>query len=415
MAGEKTSPAPGVCRQIIVLTHTQVLKDNRILRVITSMLSLEQTGVIAMGRSLTASEIPVSSRKSSNLSVVNLGSSAMLTSAKSWCGNKNARLRSNSSFLYFALVLLKALELFYLNVALIVVGLKETHRNQTSIVYCNDEFCLPASFVLAKATGSKLIYDAHELEHDKGGQSALIRKLTLRWENFFWPSVDYFITVSESIRLHYLETLGPKPSDVVLNSPSISYRALESSSLGIRDFLGLGNEDLILVYVGFFSEGRGIKPLLDCAQELPDNYHLVFLGAGNLWSEIVECTKKFTNVHVISPVPHEELVDFIRSADIGLCLLEPVSLSDRFALPNKLFEYAFAGLPILHSDLPEISRVAQRYELGERCEVSTKSVFEGIIRLKDATTSLVSLEPLSHEHQQRVMVRILSSLLDSCD
>lgn len=415
MAGEEASPVLGVSRQIIVLTHTEVLKDNRILRAIDSMLSLEDTGVIAIGKSLAASKIPKSSREFRNLSVVNLGPSTMLSSAQIWLRNKNSNPRRASLFHHFALVVLNAVELFYFNVALIFVGLRETHRNKTSIVYCNDEFCLPASFFLAKSTGSRLIYDAHELEHDKNGQSALTRKVTFQWEKFFWPSIDYFITVSESIRLHYLETLGPKPSDVVLNSPSISYRAVESSSLGIRKSLGLGGEDLILVYVGFFSEGRGIRFLLDCVQELPDNYHLVFLGEGSLWGDIVESTKNFTNVHVISAVPHDELVDFISSADIGLCLLEPVSLSDRFALPNKFFEYAFARLPILYSDFPEMSRVAQRYELGEKCELSTKSFFEGITRLKGATTPLVPLEPLSHEHQQKVMVTVLSSLLNSCD
>lgn len=415
MAGGKATSASGVSQQIIVLTHTEVLKDNRILKAIESMLSLEGTGVIAMGKSLTASKIPNSSREFRALSVVNLGSPAMLSSAKTWLWKKNAGLRRASSFPAVALVVLKAIDLFYFNLALVFVGLRETHRNKTSIVYCNDEFCLPASFVLAKSRGSKLIYDAHELEHDKNGQSALIRNVTLQWEKFFWPSVDYFITVSESIRLHYLETLGPKPSNVVLNSPSISYRAEESSNLGLRNSLGLGGEGLILIYVGFFSEGRGIKFLLDCVNELPDNHHLVFLGEGDLSSEIVKCTEKFTNVHVVSPVPHDEVVDFISSADIGLCLLEPVSLSDRFALPNKFFEYAFARLPILYSNFPEMSRVAQRYELGDKCELSTKSFFEGITRLKGATTPLVPLEPLSHEHQQKVMVTVLSSLLNSCD
>ena len=57
-------------------------------------------------------------------------------------------------------------------------------------------------------------------------------------------------------------------------------------------------------------------------------------------------------------------MEIVRSADYGLCFIEDVSLSDFYCLPNKLFEYAFAGVYVLASDFPEISDVVKRYRLG---------------------------------------------------
>jgi glycosyltransferase involved in cell wall biosynthesis len=38
------------------------------------------------------------------------------------------------------------------------------------------------------------------------------------------------------------------------------------------------------------------------------------------------------------------------------------------SLPNKLFEYAMAGIPIVGSDSPEIGRVIDEEHIGEVCD-----------------------------------------------
>lgn len=410
MLKRHSSPVIGEGLEFVVLTHTEVSKDNRILKVIDVMLSFSGTRVVAVGRSLPNSKIPVSRQSPENLVVANLPASSRLWRTAVRLGRKDAGTRGRRFRRIFASVLL-ILDLIRMNFSAVAVVLKRARWNRTAVIYCNDEICLLAAVLLAKVTRAKIIYDAHELEHDKNGQSAFERRATFWWEKLFWPSIAYFITVSEAIRLHYLKQLGPKPSDVVLNSPAISSWPQKSSTDGVRNVLGLGSEDLILIYVGFFSEGRGIRTILGCAEQLPKDCHLVFLGEGDLKPEIDSHSEKFENVHVIGPIQPGSVVNFISSADIGLCLIEPVSLSDTFALPNKFFEYAFAGLPILYSDLPEMSRVAQTYNLGENCEMSVRSIFEGMSRLETAEKPLVSLAPLSQSHQQQVLRRILESFL----
>jgi len=72
----------------------------------------------------------------------------------------------------------------------------------------------------------------------------------------------------------------------------------------------------------------------------------------------------------------------VREADCGLCLIEDVSLSDRLCLPNKLFEYAFAGIPVLASRLHEIARVVNEYRLGACCDNDADSIEAAVLKIE---------------------------------
>lgn len=396
--------------QVIVLTNTDVRKDPRILKEIRAMLSLEGVQVFAVGVEIPESAIPSMDHEISNLRIQNVDAQHFHRCFRRFY--RPPRRKTVSKISIAIELIAKILTGLALNFRVFFAALKGTDRAKVRVIYCNDDQPLLAASVLAAITQSKMIYDAHELNHDRNGQLKLERQIVALWERFFWPKVDYFVTVSESIRLHYLETYGPKASAVVLNSPSFLGKAPKNQSIGdVRSVLGLGLEDIILLYAGAFSEGRGIRLLLECAGKLPLNYHVVFLGEGRLLPEIAGFLKTSRQVHVISPVAYDRVVGFISTADIGLCLIEPVSMSDRFSLPNKFFDYAFAGLPILYSDFPEMSQVAQNYGLGEKCENSADSFLSAVFRLKGRRSARVSLAPLSWENQEKVICGVINSFL----
>jgi hypothetical protein len=76
------------------------------------------------------------------------------------------------------------------------------------------------------------------------------------------------------------------------------------------------------------------------------------------------------------------VVSVVQSADVGICLIENVSLSDYFSLPNKLFEYAFSGVLVLASKFPDIEQVVSRYRLGVCADLEIESIVEAMARLK---------------------------------
>jgi glycosyltransferase involved in cell wall biosynthesis len=75
-----------------------------------------------------------------------------------------------------------------------------------------------------------------------------------------------------------------------------------------------------------------------------------------------------SKVRFFGPVPNADLISYSASADIGLANIVNSSVSYNTSLPNKLFEYAMAGIPVVGSDSPEIGRVVTEEHIGEVCD-----------------------------------------------
>jgi len=257
-------------------------------------------------------------------------------------------------------------------------------RLRPSIIHCHDTMVLPAGAILKLLLKSNLVYDAHELESDKAGQTPVLSKATLAIERRCWPLVDAFITVSPSIATWYEENLGRKPTLCLLNSPATSPTAPNGtgSKPDVKSDLGLAADQPLFVYVGALEPGRGIDLILRAFASLTVDAHVAFVGGGSLVESVKAVSAVETNVHYHTPVPHDTLVQFIRTADGAFCLVEDHSLSDYYCLPNKLFEYAFAGLRVIASRLPDIEAMVDQYDLGvciDRNEESVRSAVRALL------------------------------------
>lgn len=286
-------------------------------------------------------------------------------------------------------------------------------RLRPDIVHCHDTFALPCAWLSKRIIGSKLIYDAHELESNKNGQSNALSRATLWIEKFCWPEVDYLVSVSNSIISWYRENLGEKPSVLVLNSPQfarLSDVMLDSTgnSFSLRSILKIAPDAPIFVHVGILGPGRGIRIYLECFSRNHGGAHLVIVGDGELRSEIEEYAKICPNIHHLPPVEHSQVVPLLRSATFGLCLVEAVSLSDYYCLPNKLFEYAFSGIRVIASSFPDISRLVNDYSLGYCCEPSLDALERKVKELlaKPCAIEPRDLTPLSWEAQAERLLSI---------
>ena len=69
-------------------------------------------------------------------------------------------------------------------------------------------------------------------------------------------------------------------------------------------------------------------------------------------------------IRFIPVMPWEEMMRYTLAADIGLSLERDTNVNYRFSLPNKLFDYISAGLPVIAGDLPEISGILSGYDCG---------------------------------------------------
>ena len=84
--------------------------------------------------------------------------------------------------------------------------------------------------------------------------------------------------------------------------------------------------------------------------------------------ELKEKAAKFSGadrLHFVPYVAPEEVVPYISTATVGISPLPADVVNYDLALPNKLFDYMQAKLPIISSDCFEVSELLSKYPLGE--------------------------------------------------
>lgn len=295
---------------------------------------------------------------------------------------------------------------------LVVKMLPRTIGQTPDVVHCHDTLVLPLGVIVKLFTGAKLVYDAHELESDRNGLTRLQGKLTFWTEKLLWRFVDGLIVVSPSIQSWYLENLGPKSSTVIFNAPLfLEQHCNPDDYLRCKFLIPLNCR--IFIYVGILGEGRGLDLITQAFIDSEITSHVVFLGYGDLSQHIKELASKHSNLHVHDAVPHAEVVPIVKSADFGLCLVQNVSLSDYYCLPNKLFEYCFAGIPVLASDFPDIRSVITEYNIGECCDLVHDAIRKAVKDLENSDKKFYfsDLTPLSWQAQQSKLEILYAQIL----
>ena len=218
-----------------------------------------------------------------------------------------------------------------------------------TIVHSNDFETLPAGFLIARASGARLVYDAHEIYSDQEPDAPrLHRALTSALEGLLSRRADSVVTVSEGIASDLQRTLRlRRPPLVVLNCPPRAPLVDPGPVPG----------PLRAVYQGAMGPGRQLEDLLEAAAHSADAtiaIRVVGLDLAALRAEIVARGVQHVAL-VLDPVPPADLVTALAEFDVGLIINRPVTRNDELVFPNKLFEYMMAGLAVVAPRLP-ISR-----------------------------------------------------------
>jgi glycosyltransferase involved in cell wall biosynthesis len=375
------------------LSHTDIRTDSRILKemiAISECLSLK-----VMGIGLELDEGVPSSSKISDIAVITM---------RLW----SRRIKYLPRMIRHILVFIELnLRICYL-----------AARIKPAIVHCHDTPVLLIGCLLKKFYGSRLIYDAHELESNKNGQNQILSRATYFIEKVSWSYVDVLISVSPSIIDWYNEEFGSIKSQLIMNSPTIkeingcaSVKNIGESTL--RSKFSIPADQLIFIYLGLFAPGRGIEVYLDVFARNKSNADIVFIGYGAYDELIKSYVNRYPNIHLHPPVSHDEVVGLVSGADFGLCLIENISLSDYFSLPNKLFEYTFSGCPVISSNFPDMLDLVQSYSLGTCCEPVSSALEDTVNRLCKERPRFTSkdLKPLSWQHQASLLRDVYTELM----
>ena len=259
------------------------------------------------------------------------------------------------------------------------------------IWHCND-FEIFFMGVLAKMTRPKLklVYDSHEYQSERYGKQGIEKRFIATMEKWFIHKASAFITVSRGIAEEYTRRFGVQNPIIVYNSPH--YEPLEKKNI-LRAKLNIPNDAILFLYQGGFAVSRGMELLLETFKQLNDSkLHLVMMGAGQFQPLIEQTAGESEVVHFHPFVPYHDLIAYTASVDVGIISTQNLCLNNWFCMPNKLFEYIQAEIPVLSNNLSDCKRVVREWEIGDIIEEYNAEELEKAIR-KMAAEDLSKYQP----------------------
>lgn len=233
------------------------------------------------------------------------------------------------------------------------------------LLYANDLDTLLPNFLVSKISSCKLIYDSHEYftEVPELISKPRTRSFWKNLENSIFPKLKNVITVNRKLAEIY--SLQYKvPVTVIRNVPKSTLKK------GFKPIRGLKKDQKVILYQGALNMGRGLELMIDAMAFLKD-YQLVFAGEGDIVDQLklrVATNHLQHRVVFLGKLRPSELMNLTRQADLGLSLEEDMGLNYRYCLPNKVFDYIHAGIPVLVSKLPLMEELLKQYHIGEYLE-----------------------------------------------
>ncbi|MBN2777432.1 MAG: glycosyltransferase [Bacteroidales bacterium] len=303
------------------------------------------------------------------------------------------------------------------------------NKKQYDYVWANDLPCLKPAVKIKKKTGAKLIYDSHEIYNETLNQffpkkavfiKSLIFKallLFMRFAGFYaekklLKKTDFFVTVGNELRKYFEQKYQYKGIKILMNCPDIKNPMVE---IDLKSLLGIKQSSKLVIYQGVLNYGRGLHLMIESFRNVSDDIYLLILGSGMIKHELVALVKQYkleNKVLFHEKVSLSTLPSYTAAADFGINLLEDINLSKKYAVPNKLFEYIHAGLPVISSKMPESVAIYKEFCIGKLVENDPHKIAEAInnITMEDITDYRKNCKLAANKYNWENQVQVLKEI-----
>ncbi len=209
----------------------------------------------------------------------------------------------------------------------------------------------------------RVVYNAHEIWSEAAEENAPLRGLWKKLERSVVSRADAVIVPEPNRARIMLEEYGAKQLPAVAaNIPPASGVLQRTDAL--RNRLDLSNDDIIVLYQGLLTSSRCLQEVTEAFCSLPEHFHLALIGRGS--KQYADGLRRLAltgelpgRIHFLDWIPFDELRDITASADVGVLLYRNKGRNNYYAAPNKLYEYLFAGLPLVSSDFPGLQAIIE--------------------------------------------------------
>lgn len=235
---------------------------------------------------------------------------------------------------------------------------------KSDLLFANDLDTLLPNYLVSKLKKIPLVYDSHELftEVPELINSSLKRKTWLCIEKWIVPKLKNCITVNDSIAKIFEDKYGVK-FHVIRNIPEQPVKFIKPTKESLNIPV---NRKIIVLQGAGINIDRGSEELIEAMQYV-NGAILYIIGSGDVWKilekKVIEKNLR-EKVVLIKKVPKKTLMGYTANADLGISIDKNTNLNYYYSLPNKIFDYIHAGIPVLATRLPEIEKIIEKYTIG---------------------------------------------------
>jgi glycosyltransferase involved in cell wall biosynthesis len=257
-------------------------------------------------------------------------------------------------------------------------------KQDSCIYHFHDPELILVGVIIKLLTGRKVVYDIHE-----DFPKAIFTK---EWINPFLrgliPSIFNFIEKRISLSFDYIIAATPNiavqfkhPNVVIIaNYPVLDFFPyIEAKRETVKS--------MKVIFCGTVVQNYGLREILKSLKFIPEEYNIQLRIVGKFYSRRFEREIKniqgWEKVEFIGWIPHDRVSNYMIGFDCGLALYcpEPNSIN---AMPNKIFEYMAAGLPVIASNFPLWKKIIEGNECGICIDpLNPREIAKGIVYLAD--------------------------------
>jgi len=236
------------------------------------------------------------------------------------------------------------------------------------LLVSNDLDTLLPNYLVHKVKRIPIVYDSHEYftATPELVDRPKVQRIWKRIEKSIVPKLKNCITVNASIA-NLFEQEYRVPFRIVRNIP----RRWENDEIPSRSVLELPQDKKIVLLQGSgINVHRGAEEAVEAMQYL-DNVLLLIVGSGDVLPLLKKKVNELSLQNKVKFIPRqtpEKLAGYTANSDLGLTIDKDTNINYRFSLPNKLFDYIYAGLPVLATPLVELKKIIEQYEIGDFIE-----------------------------------------------
>jgi glycosyltransferase involved in cell wall biosynthesis len=220
------------------------------------------------------------------------------------------------------------------------------------------------AWLAASGLRSRLVYYPFELFGEQSGPAPWVLR---SMEKLLLRRVDAMITQNEARSRFYRDERGARVMPAIVHN----YKAARTASPNRRlaAALGLPASCDIILYEGQLTGGRWLDRLIRAAAYLPSRTRLVLMGERMPWwdvhgEQLLSDPQVAGRVLVAPFVPHEELLDYVAGARVGVIIYDDQVRNNYYCEPGKLSDYVMAGVPVVGPDFPTLGPVIRDLGIG---------------------------------------------------